>query len=579
MHVSKKIWLMAIIAVGCLAAVGCGDSASTGAAPANTDAPAIETPPLAPAPSDDCDAPTQFEGTFDAIQAIVFERHGCTADACHGDAAAGGLVLTPDVAYENLVEAPATLGGLRVRAGSTRDSLLWMKLAAATQPDRYTVDGSVMPVGEPAVSDDVLELLRLWIFAGAPERGAVDRTERLIDGCLPDPEPLDIAPLDAPDPSEGVQFVMPSFPIPPATEVEVCFAAYYDFRDQVPPEALDESGELLRWAVVEAGQDPQSHHLQLLFSGVRTEEVDDPSFGDWTCKGGAADGELCDPLDVGACGEGMCGSEVQDSIACGGFGPPTRQIDGQGGQFVAANAGQPRERRHFPHGLYAEIPVAGVYFWNSHAFNLTTDVASMDARINFRFATEHEAPMVRLRAIDQIFLPNNLPFTRERFCADYVAPRGSRIFMLSSHTHGRGEHFTIEGPDGGLLYENFLYNEPVELYFDPPLAFDSADPAERTLHYCGVYNNGLGSDGRPDPELVTRHSKTPQNAFRECEPVACAEGRIGEPCAGLGDDATCDTSPGAGDGFCDACRITGGVSTEDEMFILIGQYYLTEVEG
>jgi hypothetical protein len=41
----------------------------------------------------------------------------------------------------------------------------------------------------------------------------------------------------------------------------------------------------------------------------------------------------------------------------------------------------------------------------------------------------------------------------------------------------------------------------------------------------------------------------------------------------------CDTSPGAGDGLCDACAITGGESTENEMFILIGQYYIDEEVG
>jgi hypothetical protein len=51
--------------------------------------------------------------------------------------------------------------------------------------------------------------------------------------------------------------------------------------------------------------------------------------------------------------------------------------------------------------------------------------------------------------------------------------------------------------------------------------------------------------------------------------VACVAGRVGAPCA---TDAACDSSPGAGDGWCDACALTGGVTTEDSMFILIGAY-------
>jgi len=36
------------------------------------------------------------------------------------------------------------------------------------------------------------------------------------------------------------------------------------------------------------------------------------------------------------------------------------------------------------------------------------------------------------------------------------------------------------------------------------------------------------------------------------------------------DDAACDTSPGAGDGMCDACPITSGATSDDEMFVLRG---------
>ncbi len=56
--------------------------------------------------------------------------------------------------------------------------------------------------------------------------------------------------------------------------------------------------------------------------------------------------------------------------------------------------------------------------------------------------------------------------------------------------------------------------------------------------------------------------------------VACAAGNIGAPCAGEDDDAACDSSPGAGDGWCDACSITAGVTTENEMFVLTPTYLL-----
>jgi hypothetical protein len=43
--------------------------------------------------------------------------------------------------------------------------------------------------------------------------------------------------------------------------------------------------------------------------------------------------------------------------------------------------------------------------------------------------------------------------------------------------------------------------------------------------------------------------------------------------ASSGFDGACDTTPGAGDGECDACSVRFGTTTEDEMFILLGAFF------
>src|SRR5438105_3186068 len=43
-----------------------------------------------------------FSNTFDAIQAIIFESHGCTNATCHGASAQAGLDLRAQSSYENL---------------------------------------------------------------------------------------------------------------------------------------------------------------------------------------------------------------------------------------------------------------------------------------------------------------------------------------------------------------------------------------------------------------------------------------------------------------------------------------------
>ena len=76
-----------------------------------------------------------------------------------------------------------------------------------------------------------------------------------------------------------------------------------------------------------------------------------------------------------------------------------------------------------------------------------------------------------------------------------------------------------------------------------------------------------------DPTTVKRKSGTPQSPFGGCvqSELVCYGPNQGKPCKGV--DAVCDSSPGLGDGLCDACTLHGGVTTDDEMFIMLGSYY------
>jgi hypothetical protein len=524
----------------------------------------------------ECQSEKSYASTWEGIQDVVFERHGCTQQVCHGSARQGGLDLTAAVAYRNLVEVISQGSRLsRIYPGDKDRSYLWLKLAAATNPGSVEINGAPMPNGLPPISAQELELLRLWIYAGAPETGTVLGTEEILGACLPEPEPLTIKPLPPPAASEGVQFVMPHWNLPANSEHEVCFASYYDISDQVPDEYKDPSGQYFRFKGQELRQDPQSHHLILNYSIVGVDQIHHPSFGEWTCKGGERDGQACEPTEKGACGSGLCGSTPEDTFACVGYGPARGGVSA----FQIGGAQQSQASNEFHPGVFGQIPLKGILYWNSHAFNLTTQDHLMNARLNYYFAEDQVTPLQSIFDASRIFVANAAPFTTQTICNDHVLPRGARLFNLNSHTHKHGKHFTIDLPSGQRIYESFVYNDPVDQKYDPPLAFDSADPKERTLRYCSLYNNGVKEDGSPDTELVTRASRVPvsaQQTIGSCRPIACVAGRIGAACNGAGDDATCDSSPGAGDGDCDACRITGGESTENEMFILIGQYFMAD---
>ncbi len=131
-------------------------------------------------------------------------------------------------------------------------------------------------------------------------------------------------------------------------------------------------------------------------------------------------------------------------------------------------------------------------------------------------------------------------------------------------------------PEESLFYTSLLYDDPLVLRPQEPAVFRGT-PAHRSVTYCALYDNGFA-----DPSEVKRKSTSvvPWRGFPggPCAvPSHCTEGNVGAPCAGDDDatrDSSCDTSPVAGDGRCDACELLGGVTTDDEMFLFMGRYYI-----
>ena len=558
---------LATLALLASACGGGGSGSSTGGVP-STD----------PTPGPACE---QFDGTFAAIQKVVFENKGCTQDVCHGSGRSGGLDLRAGSAYANLLEVPSTSSpNPRIQPGEPSESFLFQKLEAATRPGSVTIAGSPMPSGLPPLSENELEAIRLWIEAGAPETGSVGDAEsgsadtigKLLDACLPPAGPITIEPLKPPAANEGVQFVMPTYVLPASSEQEICFASYYDVSGVVPPSLQDPARGVFYMNGSRIRQDPQSHHFIFKHSGLDASFVHDPAFGTWTCHGGEHAGDVCEPTDLAACGGGICTSEVRNTVACIGYGPDEGALDLASGGLAGAQTAQqyvpPRD------GVYREVPLRGLLYWNSHAFNLTSEDHDMNGRINLFYAHDRRYEWIDGTDSSHVYIAHGqAPYTVQSYCADHVVPRDVQVISISSHTHKRGKRFWVTAPDGSEIYESLTYSDPTEQQYDPPLRFDSPDAAERTLRFCATYNNGVKSDGSPDPSTVTRLSRMPDRA--SCKPVACTAGKIGAACNGAGDGAACDSSPGAGDGECDACPITAGVTTENEMFVIVPSYVRT----
>jgi hypothetical protein len=624
----------------------------------------------APQALDACPCET-FDSTWHAIQKIIFENRGCTDQLCHGSvegaATSGGLNLSPDVAFANLVNVYSEQGKMdRVEPGSpTNDSFLYRKLAAKTLGLDIGGDaGTPMPSGLPAISVDELEALRLWIQYSAQEEGVVAGTEGLLNSCLPPAKPPHLDPPAPPAAGQGVQYFAHPWPIAPKAEDEGCYATYEDVTAQVPTEFLiqcppfwgGDTKNCYGFNKSELTQEPNSHHSIIhIYRGKfaesagffceGTHDVDglplacNPSSPgvpapdgadcgagsecvngfDFKC-GGIAAGTPCDPRVPGVCGEGAkCLGVYKSSLACLTFGPPdftdfNGAINGTGGSNSPQVGGsqQPFSRTDYPDGVFGVYPTKALWVWNSHAFNLTDEATYNQQWLNVYFASPSEQvyPIRGVFDADDIFVQDVPPFEEREYCRTITFGKGTRLSELSSHTHSRARLFRTWAPPiaprcrstqanpgacvaeaGTPLAVTTQYNDPTQYRFGGvPLPLDSDDPAERTFKFCALFDNG-----HTDPAEVKRNSQSPipptfgvlapggpclTSGFVERDlGIACLNGpRRGEPCEGdapgfQADDRKCDSAPGANDGICDACPLRGGVTTADEMFIPLGNYY------
>ena len=611
---SVALW-GAVLVLG-LAVAGCGSDGNGGGGsepPPEVPGP-VDPGPVDPGPVDPPAEPSdcgEIDSTYGAIQSRIFEARGCTADACHGDGAQGGLDLRADVSHEQLVgvvgQAPLVRPLARVEPGDKDLSLLYLKLAAATLgtplPDG---GGTPMPTGGAApLTEEELQAVVLWIRGGAPIDGVVSGTEGLF-GCddVPEPRPLKVEPLAVPDPDVGFQLYSPGWSLPAGSENEVCFSTYYDLSDIAPPEStvpcpdsLGGPGEdCIAYHDTLLLQDGQSHHsINDVYTGFAA--PDDEAWGAWTCLGGEFAGTSCDPTLIGVpateggadCGSrSACATSPVRTIACIGYGPQ----DLRENQAGLPGTQESRVESRFADGVFSLIPIRGIVTWNSHAFNLTTGDTTIEQYINIHWAAP-EDQIYRSRGIfdsRDIFAQNVPPFESQEICRVYTLPQYARLTRLSSHVHERGVLFRIWDPphdpcsaadpecvppDEEPIYVSRVYNDATVIDYEEPRIFDQDDPAERSFKFCAVFDNGA-----EDPSTVKRQSTSPQPPFGRLAPGGpCADEELhcvggdnqGAFCGG--DDSIC-----TGGGACDACPLRGGVTTEDEMFILLGGFFVVPPE-
>ena len=136
-----------------------------------------------PAPNG-CDPTVLYSGTFDRIQRQIFNQ-SCAVSGCHdSQSRAGDLLLEVGASLTNLINVTpnnanaAAAGWKRVtvidtNTGDPDTSLLVAKLNGP--PAGF---GARMPFNRPKLDQSLIDVVELWVAAGAPDTGWVPGTDQ-----------------------------------------------------------------------------------------------------------------------------------------------------------------------------------------------------------------------------------------------------------------------------------------------------------------------------------------------------------------------------------------------------------------
>ena len=390
----------------------------------------------------------QDSSTWDTIQSHIFSGN-CTS--CHqegtGFARQSDLVLTPDVAYDQLINQPpantaaredglvrvSTVGG----APGVFQSFLWEKINTPEQEHFYNDHpnyGALMPLGLPSLTNGELNFIGTWIAAGAPETGVVANMNLLNDTTRY--EPPEFQPLEPP--TEGVQLHLGPFEVWPAQEYDREFFYYQPFDTQ----------EDMLVSRYEISYREGSHHFILY------------NYPDGT-----------PPPDRQ--------EEFRDLRNAQGVPQPNTDTFGLFPHRALLTTQTPYTNYQFPEGVALRVPAGQGFDLNVHSVNRSEESRPGEVYVNLHTSTadavKHVAEPANFGNFD-ITLPPNQETTITK---EFTFRETQNIVQLWSHAHEKMTEFRIEygsgEQDGELIYWTNDWEHPPLLQFQDPLTFRRGD--------------------------------------------------------------------------------------------------------
>ena len=403
------------------------------------------------------DANNEDRDTWEIVRddIIVPRCAGChTAGSFYAEQS--GLILTEDVAYEEIINTPPTnssaledgLVQISNEGGmlGVQLSYLWEKINIRDE-QHYLGDhpyyGELMPLGGPFLNNGQLSFIEAWIVAGSPESGQVVNPVLLADTTVYTAPVFEI--LEQPE--FGLQLHMGPFEVPPSGDMELLSYTDPQFTEDVFINR------------VKISMRPGSHHFILY---TFTDDI--PSYfipeEDEIRPYYDEDGEVI----------------YQNILAT------------QYHKFVTGTQ-WPSMDYHFPEGVALRFPHEYGFDMNTHYLNYTNTTLTGEIYTNLYFSEpeeiEHVAEILMLSNQNFSLPPNELTTVERTYSFNQIQNAHNvpnnieeiKIFQLFTHAHEHMTRFDIHvvesGESDNLVYTALDWEHPPILQLNEPIILTS----------------------------------------------------------------------------------------------------------
>lgn len=399
-----------------------------------------------------CEKEETATDTFALIQRDILTP-SCATAGCHASTsdpsfAQHELVLAAGVAYSNLVGASPKNsnakqdGLLRVTKNNADKSLLYHKLLL--NPDHHNGKnyGNPMPLGDRALTNGQIQLIKNWIEGGAPEKGAIVTETVLKDTTRQVPY---FQALPKPAAGQGTQVRIDPFEVSPKFERE--FFVYKSLENSEP----------LYVNRIEISMRSNSHHFLMYQFAQNTPPTVIPQE-----------------------------NKIRDLRSPNGT-VNIETLISMGYHVYLAGTQTPYSNYRFPEGTALLIPANFKADFNSHYVNKTDKILYGEVYMNL-----YTTPAASVKkVVKTLNLGNNSlplpPNTRTTHTKNFTMNKKTYLISLTSHTHKFGEKFIVRirggKRNGEIIYTATDWEHPEIVNFSEPIVLNAGEGLTSEITY------------------------------------------------------------------------------------------------